>query len=59
MWDQDINIDIFNLNGQIVYSKQYRNQEKIFENISIPGNGIYFVKILGETFLETKKLIIQ
>jgi len=54
-------IEIFNIYGQIIYTKQVKNKTKsILEQINLSKHvkGIYFLKVKSEGFIKTEKIII-
>jgi hypothetical protein len=53
-------VELFNVNGQKLYSKQFK-ASTTFHTINLPEipDGIYFVKIQGEGFVKTEKLIVK
>jgi len=55
----DIDISVYNISGQKVYSKNYKNQKQIIINTSGFLNGIYFFRINSVTGSESKKIIIS
>lgn len=52
------NINIVNINGQLVYSKKATTTNQTID-VSILNNGIYFIQIVKQNILQSKKLIIQ
>lgn len=52
-------IFIYNLTGQIIYSKRFNNQKQISLNTSGFDNGIYFIKINTGKKSVLKKIIIS
>lgn len=59
--NEDMSIEITNVNGQLVYNKQFNNTGLILEKIDISycSKGIYFIKVQSETNLKVKKIIIE
>lgn len=58
---EDLSVEIVNLNGQVVYHKQYKNAGQFENTIDVSNytNGIYFVKVQNANELKTGKIIIQ
>jgi hypothetical protein len=56
----DFIVELFNVNGQKLYSKQFK-ASTTFHTINLPEipDGIYFVKIHGEGFVKTEKLVVR
>jgi len=57
----DATISILNAQGQLVYSSQLKNTEKMLfpVNISNLSNGIYLVNLITEKGMITKKLVVN
>ncbi len=55
---QDLTIEVINSLGQIVYTKSMQISEREELNLNLL-KGIYFVKIYGDDFRKTEKLIIE
>ena len=53
-----VTIEIFTMDGKMVYSNKFKNHDSISKEISISNKGIYLIKIQGETFMKNKKVII-
>ena len=58
---EDMSIEITNVNGQLVYNKQFNKTGLILEKIDLSdcSKGIYFVKVQSETNIKVKKIIIN
>jgi len=57
---ETIHIEIFNLSGKLVYTKQLTDSEKKLRiNLTEQPEGIYFYKIQGENLQEIGKLIVR
>lgn len=53
---QDVSIEIFNVQGKLVYSTNYNNTQII--NLDIPlDNGVYFARVGFDNYVNTVKLI--
>ena len=53
-------IEIYNLNGELVYSSNIFNRKTSFEiDLSGKGKGVYFIKIHNGLKIYCKKLILQ
>jgi len=61
--DQNINVAVYNMLGEQVYSTNQGNMPAGTHTITIDGsnlqNGMYFVRIITDNVTTTKKLIIQ
>lgn len=56
---KDINISVFNITGQEIYSANFKNQKQILINTSDFQNGIYFFRINANNETVLKKVIIS
>ena len=58
---KDFNLEIYNMNGQLVYSQIFGNATIIRENLNIESfaKGLYFLNLKGDNFNEQLKLVIQ
>ena len=59
--NDEVNIEIFSLNGQKVYSTELETFGITKENINLTEmpKGIYFLKIINNNAVDTRKIIIQ
>jgi hypothetical protein len=55
---KDAFVEISNLNGQILYTKELNNQLSVQIDISSYSKGIYFVKVYGQDIIKVEKIII-
>jgi hypothetical protein len=55
----NVNMTVQNVQGQVVYSKDYANS--FTEDIDLSGlaKGVYFIKLTSETTSQVKKIVIQ
>jgi hypothetical protein len=58
---EDLSIEIVNLNGQVIFSKQFNNTGQLVNKIDVSNysKGIYFVKVQNANELKVGKIIIQ
>ncbi len=58
---EDLSIEIVNLNGQVIFSKQFNNTGQLVNKIDVSNysKGIYFVKVKNANELKVGKIIIQ
>ncbi len=58
--NQAFKLELFNLIGQIIYNKTFYQSNKDY-NIDLPeiSDGLYILKIQGDNFVKTEKLIIE
>ncbi len=52
-------IDIFNLNGQLVLQKNFQSRPTITLDIASLKSGTYFLKVMNQDGIETRKLIVK
>jgi len=58
---EDLSIEIVNLNGQVIFSKQFNNTGQLVNKIDVSNysKGIYFVKVQNAKEIKVGKIIIQ
>ena len=56
----DFTLDIINLNGKTIYSKEFNGVDTINESIDIDeySKGVYYVRIVNENFVKQEKVIV-
>lgn len=56
-----LSLEISNITGQIIYSKQFENTSRINEqiNLSKQPKGMYFIKLRGKNITTVEKILIQ
>ena len=52
-------IDIFNLDGQLVFQKNFQSRPTITLDIASLKSGTYFLKVMNQDGIETRKLIVK
>jgi hypothetical protein len=52
-------IEIYNSQGQKVFSKELLNQESVIELNNLLESGLYFMKIIGKNNIQYKKVLIN
>ena len=61
--DQSVNIEVYNMLGEVVYTANENNMTAGTHTIAINGsnlqNGVYFVRLSADNVPTTQKLIIQ
>ena len=58
--EEEIFIDIFSLNGQVVYSASLKNDDSLNKiDLTEYKEGVYFYKIQGETIQSVGKMMIK
>ena len=56
---KNINVDIFNINGQNVYSSQLNNLNQQRIDLSKQSNGIYTIRITSDSYVENHSIIVN
>lgn len=58
---ENLNFELFNISGKLVYKNSFSSKGLIKKELSIPhiGSGLYFVKLSSSTNIETNKIIIK
>jgi len=56
---KDVQVEIINTNGQLVYSTMFNNNTLQQMDLSKQPKGIYFVKVQGANIMKVEKLIIN
>ena len=57
--EDNAKVEIYNLNGQLIYSNYQTNNKQLNINVSDWENGIYLIKINSESSLKTKKIVVK
>ncbi len=57
--NKKVEVAIADITGKIIYSSIARDMQKVEVNTQDFADGIYFVKIQTEDFIETKKIVIK
>ena len=57
--EEEVTVNIYSLNGQLMASKSYKYADKIIEyNVSNLKNGIYLVQVLYKRFVNSEKVAV-
>ena len=53
-------LELLNLNGQVIYSQHFNSSNTDY-NVDLPdiSKGIYILKIQGNNFVKTEKLVVE
>ncbi len=52
-------VNIYSFSGQCIYYKQTETENSVSIDVSTYPKGVYFIKMVGKEFVETRKLIVQ
>ena len=58
-YSKNVNVDIFNVSGQKIYSSQYNNLNQQRIDLSKQSNGIYTIRITSDSFVENHSIILN
>ena len=60
IFNKDFKLELVNINGQIIYSKYFNSINHNY-NIDLPdiSKGMYILKIQGNDFVRTEKIIVK
>ena len=59
--NDDVNIDVFDIRGRLIYNKGYKNNARFEETVNLnnPSSGVYLVRIRQASNVVTKKIIVE